>query len=248
MLLFIWFHVDYSKVLVCLWKESPRDRLGANKCYYSRKGSRKEVHLLFWNMEISLMTWLTWQVDSGDRWLTSSWRPPMERERKEGLSLCKNTLPCTPLITEEFSRSEWAIKWHHAISGRQAPVTRVMTVILPSRWPGISLCPASRMLQHSRKEVIYSRSLTSPVLAFPAPGGPWRWYTWSEMTSNVRANLNSFGQCLKERNAWMWIGLGLPLLHLRNLRVGEVKSLTKDPWAIRNSNPGGLIYGKAFSW
>lgn len=94
MLLFIWFHVDYSSS-VCLWKKSPRDRLGANKCYYSRKGSRKRVHLLFWNMEISLMTWLTWQVDSGDRWLTSSWRPPMERERKKAW-VSVNTLPAPP--------------------------------------------------------------------------------------------------------------------------------------------------------
>lgn len=48
------------------------------------------------------MTRLTWQVDSGDRGLTSSWRPPVERERREGLSLCKNTLPCTPWSLRSF--------------------------------------------------------------------------------------------------------------------------------------------------
>lgn len=42
------------------------------------------------------MTWLTLQVDSGDRRLASSWGPPVETERKEDLSLCLNILSLPP--------------------------------------------------------------------------------------------------------------------------------------------------------
>lgn len=41
-------------------------------------------------------TWLTLQVDSGDRRLTSGWGPPVEIERKEDLSLCLNILSLHP--------------------------------------------------------------------------------------------------------------------------------------------------------
>lgn len=42
---------------------------------------------------------LTLRVDSGDRWLTSSsWGPPVETERKEGLSLCVNITFTSPYL------------------------------------------------------------------------------------------------------------------------------------------------------
>jgi len=43
------------------------------------------------------MRQLTLQVDSGDRWLTSSsWGPPVETKRKEGLSLGMNITSMSP--------------------------------------------------------------------------------------------------------------------------------------------------------
>lgn len=130
--------------------KSPRDTLGGPRL---DKQMLFFYPLLFCNIEISLLTQLTWKVDSGDGRLAGSWRPPVEWERKEGLNLCMTTSPCTPMSTEEFSRSERAIKWHNAASGRQAPVTRVDDRnSLTSRWPGISLCTACWMLQPCRRK------------------------------------------------------------------------------------------------
>lgn len=132
-------------------------------------------------------------------WLAAGdllWR---QRERKTWAFVWISS-PCLPRISGEFSRSQWAIKWHNAFSGRQAPVTCVNDCnSLTSRWPGISLCTASWAANTPGRKSFSLGPSPAPLFSVSLfQEARRRGYPCSGMVPNVRVNPSSFRPCLRK--------------------------------------------------